>query len=315
MNDRELENISAFFAQRDSHGVTNAEKAAANARVIRRVATTDRGKSYEEAETGDNGGYPLGVVVEDGKLTGLGIRIFNEDVYPIQSFEIYLRGCGLSGGLDLTESRDMIFLDLYRNEIETVRLGEMPAMRILGLQDNRIEELDVRGLSACQGIDVGKNRLSSLDVSHNPELAELYINDNRFTDIDLTFNPKLKYFYCHNNGITELDTRKNRLLRHLSATGNPMKRIRCLAPQREAELPLELYAGEGGCVGLRFAPVYNAQWKETGEWEQCYCAYPDEGYEFTGWYEAGVLVSKDAEWKDSYGESRVLTARFVERNL
>ena len=39
-------------------------------------------------------------------------------------------------------------------------------------------------------------------------------------------------------------------------------------PQREEKLPLELFAEEGGCVGINFNPVYNAQWKETGEWQQ-----------------------------------------------
>lgn len=57
--------------------------------------------------------------------------------------------------------------------------------------------------------------------------------------------------------------------------------------------------------------MYNAQWKETGEWQQSYYAYPAEGYAFDGWYdEAGEKVSDEAEWLDEYGTSRVLTARF-----
>ena len=123
-------------------------------------------------------------------------------------------------------------------------------------------------------------------------------------------NPKLKYFYCHNNRITELDTRANPLLRHLNATENPLKAIRSLAPRRGEELPLELYAGEGGCVGLKFNPVYNAQWKETGEWQQSYYAYPDEGYRFAGWYENGAKISVEEAWIDEYGTGRILTARF-----
>ena len=141
---------------------------------------------------------------------------------------------------------------------------------------------------------------------------ELYINDNDFSEIDLSHNPKLKYFYCHNNHITELDTRFNPLLRHLNATGNPMKAIRSLAPQREENLPLELYAGDGGCVGLKFNPVYNAQWKETGEWQQSYYAYPDEGCRFDGWYANGEKVSDDEIWLDEYGRSRILKAGFSE---
>ncbi len=140
---------------------------------------------------------------------------------------------------------------------------------------------------------------------------ELYINDNRFTQIDLTSCPKLKYFYCHNNQISELDTTGNPLLRHLNATGNPMKRIRALAPQREKALPLELTADGPGCVGLKFNPVYNAQWKETGEWQQTYYAYPQEGHAFAGWFDAdGNKLSDEPEWQDEYGASRVLRAEF-----
>ena len=165
-------------------------------------------------------------------------------------------------------------------------------------------------MPSCQGIDAGMNKLKEIDVSRNPELVELYINDNAFTEIDLSHNPKLKYFYCHNNHIAELDTRLNPLLRHLNATGNPMKSIRSLAPQREKKLPLELYAGDGGCVGLKFNPVYNAQWKETGEWQQSYYAYPDDGFRFDGWYENGEKVSEEETWIDEYGTSRILQARF-----
>ena len=90
-----------------------------------------------------------------------------------------------------------------------------------------------------------------------------------------------------------------------------MKSIRSLAPQREEPLPLELSAGEGGTVGLRFNPVYNAQWKETGEWQQSYFAYPEEGFRFLGWFdETGNELSGEAAWVDEYGKSRVLTAKF-----
>jgi hypothetical protein len=304
--------ILSFYDEKDENGITNREKVATRARVIRRIATTSRNKSFEEAETGEaDGRFPLGVVVEDGRLIGLGIHIFNEDVYPLQSFEIYLRGCDLVGHLELSGCDDMVFLDLYNNRVSSVELGSMASLRILGLQNNEIESLDPRGLPACQGIDAGQNRLSRLDVSENHELVELYVNDNDLSEIDLSQNRKLKYFYCHNNRIRILDTTGNPLLRHLNATGNPLVSIRSLAPQREAPLPLTLTASAGGHVGLKFNPVYDAQWKETGEWQQSYYAYPTDRYAFGGWYdEEGSLISTEETWIDSYGTSRVLAARF-----
>lgn len=304
---RGLDKLNAFLTQKDETGESNLERIRANQKILRRISSTAKNKSVEASEKA----FSDGIVVENGKLIGFGIHIFNEDIYPLQSFEIYLRDCGLSGTLDLGECEDMVFLDVYRNRIGRIVTGTMPAMRIFGVQDNLIEKLDVSGLPACQGIDAGKNRLTALDVSGNAELVELYVNDNALTAIDLSHNPKLKYFYCHNNGLTELDTRRNPLLRHLNACNNPLKRIFSLAPQREGGLPLKLTAGEGGSVGLRFNPVYNAQWKETGEWEQCYFAYPEPGFRFSAWYdETGAAVNENAEWKDVYGTSRVLKAEF-----
>lgn len=307
-NDR----LVSFFDQKDEEGRTNLKKVKENQKIIRRDAETDKSKSFEEAEnTCENSGYPSGIVVENNKTIGFGIHILNEDVYPLQSFEIYLRSCGLTGCLDLEGQKDMVFLDVYHNRISSVRTGEMPSMRIFGVQDNMIDEIDVSKMPSCQGIDAGMNRLSEIDVSHNSELVELYINDNNFTEIDISNNQKLKFFYCHNNHITRLDTRNNPLLRHLNATGNPMKEILSLAPQKDGKLPLEIYAGEGGCAGLKFNPVYNAQWKETGEWQQSYYAYPDEGYRFVCWQDSeGNTVNTEAVWTDEYGSSRILKAVF-----
>ena len=320
MKELEKRAIDAFFAQADERGITNAQKAKERHKVIRRVPTTPKDKSFEAADdatdaaSGQSGAsdLPIGVVEVDDKLVGFGIHILNEDVYPLQSFEIYLRGCDLVGDLDLSNCTDVVFVDVYRNRISSVEVANMPALRILGLQGNQIEALDPTELPACQGIDIGMNRLASIDVSRNPELVELYVNDNRLTSLDTSHNAKLKYLRVQNNALAEIDTTANPLLRHLYATGNPAKSIRALAPGREDGAPLRLSAQDGGCVGLSFNPIYNAQWKETGEWEQSYHAYPDEGFAFTGWYdEVGALASREADWMDEYGTSRVLTARFA----
>lgn len=306
-----LHRLLGFFDIEDENGISNLEKVHKYQKILRRVETTDKSKSVEAVENEATAGdIPNGIIMENGKIIGLGIRIYNEDVYPLKSFEISLRNCDLIGALDISDCTDMVFLDLYHNKITSIKSGNLPSMRIFGVQDNLLETIDVTEMPSCQGIDAGINRLKTIDISHNPELVELYINDNAFMEIDLSHNPKLKYFYCHNNHISELDTRTNPLLRHLNATGNPMKAIRSLAPQQEEEMPLELYAGGGGCVGLKYNPIYNAQWKETGKWQQSYYAYPDKDYIFAGWYENGIKVSEEETWIDEYGTSRILKAVF-----
>ncbi len=316
-NSKELKQILDFYQQKDDNGITNYEKILKNQKIIRRVDTTSKDRSFEEVNDikdldSDSPEYiPTGIVIDNKKIIGLGIHIFNEDVYPLQSFEIYLRNLGLSGKLCLSGCKDLIFVDLYHNNISHIDTENLTSLRIFGIQDNAITDCDVSSMINVQGIDAGMNQLSALDVSNNKELVELYINDNKFTEIDLSNNPQLKYFYCHNNKISTLDTRENPLLRHLNATDNPMKEILSLAPQKDGNWPLCLYAQGNGYVGLKFNPVYNAQWKETGEWEQSYYAYPDENSNFSGWFdENDKLVSDKSIWTDEYGTSRILTAKF-----
>ena len=105
MNEHDKLAMEAFFAQVDDEGVSNAQKAIERHRVIRRVESTPKDRSFEDADADEmshDSGLPIGVVEVDGKLIGLGIHILNEDVYPLQSFEIYLRGCDLVGHVDLS---------------------------------------------------------------------------------------------------------------------------------------------------------------------------------------------------------------------
>ena len=319
MNEHDKGRIEAFFSQADEAGVTNGEKARTLHHVIRRVQTTPKDKSFEDVEepaANVREDLPVGVVEVDGKFVGLGIHILNEDVYPLQSFEIYLRDCDLAGALDLSGCADVVFVDLYRNRLSSADVSNMPALRILGLQGNQIEELVTTGLPACQGIDIGMNRLSNIDVSQDPELVELYVNDNRIASLDTANNAKLKYLRCQNNQLTELDVTANPQLRHLYATGNPLVSLRACAPGSDGSLPLELVACDGGAIGLSFNPIYNAQWKETGEWEQSYHAYPCEGFSFEGWFdEEGTLFSDEQDFSDEYGASRRLQARFSPKPL
>ena len=313
MNEHDAKAVEAFFSQVDENGVSNAEKAKRLHRTIRRVDSTPKDRSYEgvDDELASASGLPIGVVEVDGKLVGFGIHILNEDVYPLRSFEIYLRDCDLVGRLDLSGCADVVFIDLYRNRLTSVDVADMPSLRILGLQNNEIEALDPTGLPSCQGIDAGMNRLEAIDVSCNPELVELYVNDNRIEKLDTSRNPKLKYLRCQNNLLRELDTTANSQLRHLYATGNPLTSIRAVAPGGEGDRLLELAADEGGCVGLSFNPLYDAQWKETGEWEQSYHAYAHEGFAFAGWFdERGTCVSDEQDWFDAYGAARSIVARF-----
>lgn len=56
-------NLQTFYDQTDEHGVSNRDKLSQRQRIIRRVDTTAKDKSFEAAE-----GRHDGVVIVDGKL-------------------------------------------------------------------------------------------------------------------------------------------------------------------------------------------------------------------------------------------------------
>ena len=175
-----LNRLLDFFDIEDENGISNLDKVHKYQKVLRRVETTDKSKSVEAVENSiEAGDIPNGIIMENGKIIGFGIHIYNEDVYPLKSFEINLRNCDLTGELDISDCTDMVFLDLYHNRITSVKSKNMPSMRIFGVQDNLLEIIDVSEMPSCQGIDAGMNRLKDINVSHNPELVELYINDSK----------------------------------------------------------------------------------------------------------------------------------------
>ena len=72
--------------------MSNLDKVHKYQKILRRVETTDKSKSVEAVENTEVGGrVPNGIILKDGKIIGLGIHIYNEDVYPLKSFEINLR--------------------------------------------------------------------------------------------------------------------------------------------------------------------------------------------------------------------------------
>ncbi len=296
----EIKQLSAFFAEKDADGVSNSEK----------VGGWDPNNITEDT----------GIVYdENDKLIGVGIHIYNEDVYPIQSAKAYYRKLGLCGSLNTDNFEDVVFMELYYNNLKEVSLKNMPSLRILGYRGcKELKSIDISECPALQGLDAGICGCDHIDISNNPEMVEFYCDENHnITEVDLSANHKLKYFYCHKNNISEFDGMNNPLLRHVDTTENPMTHLKCYAPrpdhedERGADEIIELTAAEGGYVGVLFKPIYNEKWKETGEWMQKFVAKAKDGYVFDSWINAdGEAVSKEASWDVDFGTSAVLTATF-----
>lgn len=293
MKQNELEKVIRFFAETDENGVSNAEKIPGG---------------FDEAHPENCEGL---IFDEQGRFIGMGIDIQNENIYPIEKFKLYYQGLRLVGNADMSGCSDMVFFYLYHNRLTRANLRGMTAMRVLGLQGNQLTELDVSELHNVQGIDVGKNRITALDVTHNLELVEFYVHENELGAVDITKNEKLKYIWCFQNHITRLDATHNPLLKHMDCTDNPLTEFRGFAPDSNGEKPLNVRTEKGGYIGVKYCPVYDAKWKETGEWHQLLLAYPHEGHRFLRWEdENGNELSTSVIWEMQYGKSLEAVAVF-----
>ena len=84
-----LNRLLDFFDIVDENGISNLDKVHKYQKILRRVETTDKNKSVEAVENNAaNGDIPNGIIMENDKIIGLGIHIYNEDVYPLKSFDV-----------------------------------------------------------------------------------------------------------------------------------------------------------------------------------------------------------------------------------
>lgn len=73
-----MKQLIDFYNISDENGVTNLEKVHMNQKILRRVETTGKNKSVETVDSDlEDDGLPSGIVVENGKIIGFGIHIFN----------------------------------------------------------------------------------------------------------------------------------------------------------------------------------------------------------------------------------------------
>lgn len=129
--------------------------------------------------------------------------------------------------------------------------------------------------------DMRDGSLERLDVSRGEDLTELYVQNNRLKELDLS---------------------KNKKLRKLDCTGNPLTYINACAPGCDGMFYLQLEAGNGGYVGLKF---------DDEEDLQEYSATAQEGYEFDGWYnELGDRISREPIKRAAYGACEAIIAAF-----
>ena len=177
----------------------------------------------------------------------------NEETFPDPVFREYV--LKIVGSSVLTEeiARQIVVLDVSKNNIKKVLGDRAPITSLMGIrylryvkdlncsgqelkktlnleQNSRVEKLNCSGNqltdlwfhtgSSLRYLDCSVNQFTALNLSKNPELTELSCSNNKLTSLDLSANTKLQQINASSNKLTALDVRQLPELTHLYLWAN-----------------------------------------------------------------------------------------------
>ena len=192
-------------------------------------------------------------------------------------------GDGLVGALDFSGCTLLVGLVCSGNQLTCVDVSGCSALRELVCCGDGLTELDVSGNASLWRLYCAGNPLSDIDVSNNPNLSQLDCSVTGLTELDVSANPLLYQLYCSGNALTSLDLTANPQIRELTIENNPLKLL--------IKADQTISAEGNGAFGYRTETLHPM----PDVWHYL-TAYPDEGAEFLGWYDAdGEFIGSDLE--------------------
>ena len=179
--------------------------------------------------------------------------LINEETFPDPVFREYVLKIVGSSVLTDTIARQIVVLDVSKNNIKKVLGDRAPITSLMGIrylryvkdlncsgqelkktlnleQNSRVEKLNCSGNqltdlwfhtgSSLRYLDCSVNQFTALNLSKNPELTELSCSNNKLTSLDLSANTKLQQINASSNKLTALDGRNLPELTYLNLWGN-----------------------------------------------------------------------------------------------
>ena len=96
-------------------------------------------------------------------------------------------------------------LDCYGNQLTSLNVQGLTALRTLRCNNNQLTSLNVQGSTALQGLFCRNNRLIELNVQDLTALQKLDCDKNQLTTLDVQGLTALQYLTCSDNQLTALD--------------------------------------------------------------------------------------------------------------
>ncbi len=170
------------------------------------------------------------------------------DASPFTKLE-YLEVTGNKNLTQITfgkDHRSLERLSLENNQLTSLHVTCLPALRDIYCWNNQLKTLDVSGnkeleslncsgnqltalnVSGCTKLELllaDQNQLSTLNVSQSTALRELYCWSNQLKALDVSGNKALEVLDCGGNQLTALNMSQNTALRELNCWGNQLKAL------------------------------------------------------------------------------------------
>ncbi len=90
-------------------------------------------------------------------------------------------------------------LNLARNKLKAIQLGELPALTELLLFNNALASLTLPSLPALKQFKANANAMHQFHYTHLPQIEKIYLFDNKLVTIDIDRLPALRYMDVRQN--------------------------------------------------------------------------------------------------------------------
>lgn len=126
---------------------------------------------------------------------------------------------------DLIFFKNLRYLSLTINEIQSLKLKNFPHLEKLYCARNKLTQLEISDMPKLQELAFGINLLEKVTIKNCPNIESLNFMDNKINIIDLDEFSKLKYLSADDNKLTNINLSKNPDLIQFNIKGNPINEI------------------------------------------------------------------------------------------
>ena len=117
-------------------------------------------------------------------------------------------------------------LECVNNRLTALNVQGLPALQELECRNNELTALNLRGMTALQGLWCGGNKLTALNVQSLTALQTLRCNGNLFTELDVHGLKTLQNLSCKNNKLVALNVQGCTALEELECDANQLTELK-----------------------------------------------------------------------------------------